>query len=706
MSQAHGGLFQPLKVVVSPYLPEEQIEEIYRAFLFGKEAHHNQTRVSGEPFIQHPIEVGCILGKMHMDYKTIVAAILHDTIEDTDTAREDIRVHFGEEVERLVEGVTKIEKIPAQNYEPTQADNMRKVLLAMTDDIRVIIIKLGDRLHNMKTLDALPPEKQRRIARETLDIYAPIALRFGMNKIRLELEELAFRYSYPWRHQVLSHHLNRARQHGRHTMSRIRQNFYRQLKKENINAEVTGREKHLYGIYAKMRRKKIPLKEISDLYAFRVITDSIQECYRALGAIHTSYKPLPGKFKDYIAIPKSNGYQSLHTVLFGPHGLPVEVQIRTREMEAVAESGIAAHWAYKSDDSSANGGRYRKLFGEWACNIMELQEHAGNPEEFMENLKVDLFPDQVFVFTPDGDIMKLPRGATVLDLAYTIHTDLGNHCCGAHIENRRCSTREILRSGQTVEVITSALTNPSPEWLDMAVTARARTRIRHYLKNIRLGKARQLGKDLLDRELNSLNKTLFSMDKETIAATASLYGLDDQDKLYETIGLGNIPATIVAHNMVSDKEQHGQKPELPPLTIKSSGNMVVSFARCCHPLPFDMIVAEFSPGRGLLIHRAKCRNRFSTGKRGNRIAVEWEEAIEGTFNSKLAIEVSNQPGVLAIVANSVASQNVNIVNVDIRDYKEMHTMLTFELEVSSVSQLTSVIHKMSEIPQVHNIRRL
>ncbi|MGV0005038.1 MAG: RelA/SpoT family protein, partial [Candidatus Porifericomitaceae bacterium WSBS_2022_MAG_OTU9] len=500
--------FQTLRITVSPYLPPEQIEEIHRAYLFGREAHLNQTRRSGGPFIKHPIEVGCILGRMHMDYKTIIAAILHDTIEDTDTAREDIRVHFGEEVEQLVVGVTKIGKIPSQNYASAQAGNLCKMLLAMTDDIRVILIKLSDRLHNMKTLDAMPQEKRQLISRETIDIYAPIALRLGMNKMRLELEELSFRHAYPWRHKVLSRHLQQARRHGKHLISRIRASLERRLKKENIEAGVVGREKHLYGVYAKMRRKKAPLREISDLHAFRIITSNIQECYLALGAVHSTYKPLPGKFKDYIAIPKSNGYQSLHTVLFGPQGLPIEVQIRSEEMEAVAESGIAAHWLYKSDPAAPPPNQHQKLLHEWMHNVMELQEESGGPEEFVENLKVDLFPDEVFVFTPNGDIIKLPRGATVLDLAYAIHTDLGHHCSGAHIENRRASMRQTLRSGQTVEVLTSPLTYPYPEWLDIAVTARARSRIRQYLKTLRVDTARKLGKELLERELTTFGKQL------------------------------------------------------------------------------------------------------------------------------------------------------------------------------------------------------
>ena len=694
-------------MAVSPYLPEEQIEEIYRAYLFGNQAHQNQTRRSGEPFIKHPVEVGCILGQMRMDYKSIIAAILHDTIEDTSTAKEDIRVDFGEEVEHLVDGVTKIEKIPSQNYASAHADTMRKMLLAMTDDIRVIIIKLGDRLHNMRTLEALPPPKRQRISRETLDIYAPIALRLGMNKMRLELEELAFRHAYPWRHQVLSHHLKSVRRQGKHLISRVRRTLLRQLEKEKINADIASREKHLYGVYAKMRIKKIPLREISDLYAFRIVTDSVQECYLALGAIHSAYKPLPGKFKDYIAIPKSNGYQSLHTALFGPNGLPIEVQIRTKAMEAIAESGIAAHWSYKSNDSTAATSSHHKLLHEWVNSVIELQEQAGDPEEFIEHMKIDLFPDHVFVFTPGGDIKKLPRGSTVLDLAYAIHTELGNHCSGAHIGNRRCSPREALRSGQTVEIITSALTYPLPEWLNIAVTAKARSRIRSYLKNLRTGKARQLGRDLLTRELSALGKSLPSQGSDVLAAAAKRHAQDSPEQLYEAIGSGDVPASIAARHMVPEGKFNDKAGAATvPLVIKDSGDMVISFAKCCHPLPFDSIVGEFSPGRGLLVHRIKCRNRGSNKNRGNSIAVEWEQSIAGVFSAKLDIEVRNQPGVLAVVTHSMADQGVNIVNVSIRDYKDMHTMLTFELEVGSVKQLDQVAAGLNKIPQVYNVKRL
>ena len=701
--------FNTLEKVVSGYLGQEDIKEIRRAYEFGSDAHGDQTRMSGEPYISHPLSVGCILGDMRLDRQTIVSAILHDTIEDTDTALSDLRQHFGPEVEHLVSGVTKLDKIRFDSHKAVQAGNLRKMLLAMTDDIRVVLIKLADRLHNMRTLSVLAPEKRRRIAKETLEIYAPIALRLGMNSMRLELEETAFQHAYPQRYKILEQHVRQARMKCKRLIARVLDALDTRLREERLNAVISGREKHLYGIYQKIRDKHIPFKDISDLQAFRVITESVPDCYLALGHIHNLYKPVPGRFKDYIALPKKNGYQSLHTVLFGPHSMPIEVQIRTADMDRMAETGMAAHWLYKTAGGAGSGRQApNEHVREWVRSVLDLQQAAGDPEEFLDHFKMDLFPDEVYIFTPDGDIRKLSRGATVLDMAYAIHTDIGHHCTGGRIEGSHKPLHAPLRSGQTVEILTSPLTQPGPGWLNCAVTARARAHIRQYLKGLKDGEARQLGKHLLNGELRVLSSSYGALPRQVVHDALKRHNLSDEKQLFEEVGLGNLPARLIARELVPDDGREAVADDEQPLLIRGTEGMVISFARCCHPLPGDPITGYMNPGRGVIIHRSSCGNvRDLHKQREDRLlTVEWAAKSErADFVAGLRVDVVNQPGVLAAVASAIASQGGDVTHVEIGDNREQYTTLRFDIVVRDTNHLQSMMHHLSRVPYVEKISR-
>ncbi|MBW3568114.1 MAG: RelA/SpoT family protein, partial [Proteobacteria bacterium] len=505
------------------YLPDDQVRDIQKAYDFGAIAHEGQKRLTGEPYITHPVAVAAILADMRMDRATIIAAILHDVLEDTPTAKTRVAEEFGEEVAQLVDGVSKLTQIKFRSKAEAQAENFRKMLLAMVQDIRVILVKLSDRLHNMRTLGVMPPAKRRRIARETLDIYVPIASRLGMNDFRLELEDLGFRNMYPQRYRVLARRMKKARGNQKEIVKTISSAFEGALGQENIYAEVRGREKHLYSVYKKMKEKSLSFDEVLDVYGFRIVVDKVDTCYRALGVVHNVYKPVPGRFKDYIAIPKTNGYQSLHTVLFGPNGVPIEVQIRTVDMDRIAEAGIAAHWLYKTGSQSSTSPEVRAR--EWLRSVMEMQKGSGNSLEFLENVKVDLFPDEVYVFTPQGDIRRLPRGATAVDFAYAVHTDVGNTCVAAKIDRRLAPLRTPLLNGQTVEVITAPNAKPNPAWLNFVVTAKARANIRHYLKNLKEEEAVELGRRLLDRALEAHKLRVKSVTEEQISAVLADFKL-------------------------------------------------------------------------------------------------------------------------------------------------------------------------------------
>jgi RelA/SpoT family (p)ppGpp synthetase len=686
------------------YLAPGQIDEVRRAYAFGARAHEGQRRMSGEPYISHPVAVAGILADMRMDAATIVAAMLHDVIEDTPTAKAEIATEFGAEVAQLVDGVSKLTQIRFQSRAEAQAENFRKMLLAMVEDIRVILMKLADRLHNMRTLGVMPPDKRRRIARETLEIYAPIAHRLGMNAMRLELEDLGFRALHPKRYRVLARQLKRERSHHKETVKQIAAVFRQALAREDIGADIAGREKHIYSIYMKMRLKRLPLREIMDMYGLRITVDSVDACYRALGIVHACYKPVPGRFKDYIAIPKGNGYQSLHTVVLGPRGIPVEIQIRTRAMDKIADSGIAAHWLYKSREAGTSAPEKRAR--EWLRGMLEMQKSVGDSVEFLDNVKIDLFPDEVYVFSPKGDIRRLPRGSTAVDFAYAVHTDVGNACVAARIDRHMTPLRTPLVNGQTVEIITARDAIPNPAWLDFVVTAKARANIRHYLKHLKRDKAISLGRRLLERVLAGYRTKLRKLPGEGIDAVLADFGLETFDDLMEQIGLGERLAPLVARRLLPEAARETDPDARGPLSIKGTEGMVVSLGRCCHPIPGDPIMGYLSAGRGIVIHRDSCRNLVDyRGQPDKWLAVQWEKDIGREFFVEIRCDVINQRGVLATVAASIAERGSNIDHVAAKERDGQTSALNFVFSVADRKHLARVIRHLRNMPQVLRITR-
>jgi GTP diphosphokinase / guanosine-3',5'-bis(diphosphate) 3'-diphosphatase len=685
------------------YLSTEQVEQVMRAYEFAAKAHEGQQRYSGEPYISHPVAVATLLAELKLDAQTLMAALLHDVIEDTGVPKQHIAELFGEEVAELVDGVSKLDKIEFRSRAEAQADSFRKMLLAMVGDIRVILVKLADRTHNMRTLWIMPPEKRRRIARETLEIYAPIANRLGMNAIRLELEDLGFRCLHPYRYRVLERALKKAQGNQRQVVQKIGKRFDAGLAEVHIDARVDGREKHIYSIYRKMREKKRALNEIVDVYGIRIVTDSVDNCYRSLGIVHKCYKPMPGRFKDYIAIPRVNGYQSLHTTLFGPGGLPCEVQIRTEDMDRVAESGIAAHWLYKSGSASAGQPQVRAR--EWLANLMEMEE-GGSSEEFLESVKIDLFPDKVYVFTPKGDIVRLPRGATCVDFAYAVHTGVGNRCVAARIDRRPVPLRTVLKNGQTVQIITARGASPNPAWVNFVVTAKARTAIRNFLKNLQRHEATDLGKRLLDNALREFKMSVRKVPDERMRATLDLLGCNNVLELYEQIGLGERMASLVARRLLPEEPGEPGAGQAAPLTIAGTEGMVVTYGRCCHPIPGDTIFGYLSAGRGIVIHRDDCGNLAEFRKQPDKwIAVEWERKLKRSFPVEVRAEVRNRLGVLAAVAANISSTETNIEHVQVVERDGDSSSLIFLLQVDGRDQLERVLRSIRAMPDVLSVTR-
>ncbi len=696
--------------LIGAYLDPHQIEEVLSAYQFSAKAHAGQQRQSGEPYIHHPLEVARILGEMRMDYQTLIAAILHDVIEDTPTAKDEIRKKFGKNIAELVDGVSKLTQIQFDSVEEAQAKNFRKMLMAMSNDIRVILVKLADRLHNMRTIGSLDPKKRERIVRETLGIYVPIAQRLGLNNIRLELEDLAFSTMYPMRYRILTNEVRKVRGHRKEVTSEIKNALRRRLRQEKLHSEILGREKHPYSIYRKMRQNKLIFSEVHDVYAFRILVEDVDTCYRALGVVHNLYKPVPGKFKDYIAIPKNNGYQSLHTVLFGPHGVHIEVQLRTHEMNDVAETGIAAHWRYKSDKKTGDrSGAHRKA-REWLQHIMEIQKTAGNPQEFLDNVKIDLFPDTIYVFTPKGEIIELPKEATAVDFAYAIHTAVGNTCTGARIDRRLAPLGTHLYSGQVVEVITSPNAYPTPGWLNFVTTAKARTAIRHYLKNLQKDEATALGLRLINRELDLFGYRYDQIQETKITALLDEYHLENCEALLTEIGLGNRIAPLIAKRLVGTgkipTQQYKNQYTAHPFSVKGTEGMVLHFPKCCYPIPGDPIIGFSSAGHGIVIHRQTCKNLTDYRDHPEKwIDVQWEHTINREFVTSIHMFARNQRGVLATVAAAISEQDANIVKVDIRDKDDRDTLLVFEIEVRNRQHLAQVIRRIRTIRHIANISR-
>ena len=701
-------LISDLMDLLESYLEPGQVREVYRAYLFGAEAHEGQHRMSGEPYIYHPIEVARILAGMHMDAASIIAGILHDVIEDTGTPKAAVCAEFNEEIAELVDGVSKLTQIKFESQAEAQAENFRKMMLAMVKDIRVILVKLADRLHNMRTLGVMRADKRRRIARETLEIYAPIANRLGMNQIRLELEDLGFAAMYPLRYRVLADAVRRARGNRKEILNKIESAIQHRLAQEDLQCRLLSREKHLYSLYKKIRDRVGSFTEVFDVYAFRVVVDSVDTCYRVLGMMHNLYKPVPGKFKDYIAIPKANGYQSLHTVLFGPYGVPIEVQIRTDDMDRVAESGIAAHWLYKSSSDKGGGNNAQTRAREWLRELLEMQRNAGNSLEFLENVKIDLFPDEVYVFTPAGDILELPRGATAVDFAYDVHTDVGNTCIAAKIDRRLAPLRTPLLNGQTVEIITATGAHPNPAWLNFVTTAKARSNIRHYLKNLQQDEAVELGQRMLDKALHNLSGSLAEVPDEELDRVMTECGFKSREALYADIGLGNRTAMLMARRLVpaGDEERPAVSDHSKPLAIRGTEGMVVHFARCCRPIPGDKIVGFISSGRGLVIHTETCKNLGELRSRPDKwIDVEWQPGIEGEFPAEIRVDVTNQKGVLATIAAEISETGSNIENVSIEERDGLDTALNFTITVKNRQHLARVMRCIRQLPNVMRISR-
>ncbi len=676
------------------YLAPDEISRVYDAYLLGAEAHQGQSRTSGEPYIYHPIAVARILAEMHLDSRTLIAAILHDVLEDTPISREELVTRFGEDVAVMVEGVTKIGQVEFDSKEEAEAENFRKMLLAMSRDIRVILIKLADRLHNMRTLESLKAEKQQRISRQTLDIYAAIANRIGMHTLAQELEDLSFRYLYPKRYKALSQEIRKITGNRRKTIEQVRETLVRGLGNKDIDAEVVGREKNVYSIYRKMQIKHLHFSDLGDLYAIRVVVDNRDECYRALGVVHDLYKPVHKTFKDYIAIPKANGYRSLHTQVFGRFGQRMEVQIRSREMHRVAESGVASHWRYKTQGNE--GETPQKLAQRWLFDLLNMQEDGGTPSEFLEHLKTDLFPDQVYVFTPKGDIKKLPKDATALDFAYAVHSDVGNHCVAAKVDREMVPLHHPLVSGNNVEVLTAKSAHPTPSWLNFCVSGKARSSIRNYLKQRREKDAVKLGRQLLNAALQQIGHKQRLRTEKKMWLLKRL-NMSDWNDLLEGIGTGTRLPMMVARQLFPEGE-YEIRDDSVPLPIHGAEGLMIGYAKCCRPIPGDDIVGHFSAGRGLVIHRAGCPNIDEQEKHPeNWLHVEWADKISGEFYADMRLYTVDRPGALARLAAAIAEQGSNINTVSVESKDGRHSTINFTISVSDRKHLAAIMRELKKL---------
>ncbi|MBS99203.1 MAG: bifunctional GTP diphosphokinase/guanosine-3',5'-bis(diphosphate) 3'-diphosphatase [Oceanospirillaceae bacterium] len=699
---------------LTEYLDLPQILQVRRAYFYAEQAHDGQRRKSGEPYVTHPLAVASVLSEMHMDHQSLMAAMLHDVIEDTEISYEGIEGQFGQSVADIVDGVSKLTHLEFETKAEAQAENFQKMVLAMAEDIRVILVKLADRLHNMRTLGAMPPVKQRRIARETLDIYSPIAARLGMRDLQVELEDLAFQAFYPMRSRYIRRAVVKARGQRRDIITQIEQAIQGRLDQEHLPGVVTGREKHLYSIYKKMKSERKAFSEIMDVFAFRVVTESVDDCYRVLGAVHNLYKPVPGRFKDYIAIPKANGYQSLHTDLFGARGITIEVQIRTREMDAVASQGIAEHSHYKVyGDSASAVGSYNRA-RKWVQGLLEMQRRAGDSMEFIEHVKKDLFPDEVYVFTPKGRILELPRGATPVDFAYAVHTDVGNSCVSCRINRRLAPLSEPLQSGQTVEVITTPRAQPNMAWLNFVVTGKARSSIRHFLKNQQRHESIELGRRLLNQFMANYGCGIDDIDPDKLTELLTEADLPALDDLLEDIGMGNRMAYVVARRLkpeTTEPESEAASPPGPagqrkPMAIQGAEGMVMHYAKCCHPIPGDTIVGHISSGRGLVVHRSDCRNiGYMRDDPEKCLYLEWSGAGDEEYPVALSLSVESQRGIIAQLAMAVASAGANLLKIDSGERDGQLYRVHLELMVFNRVHLAKVIKQLRRQATVNHVIR-
>ena len=689
------------------YLPPEELQIVRDAYLFSEQAHRGQFRLSGEAYITHPLAVAGAIAEWQMDVEGVVAALLHDVMEDTTVGKSEIAERFGKPVADLVDGLSKLDKIEFQSHEEAQAENFRKMLMAMARDLRVVLIKLADRHHNLQTMAAVRADKRRRIARETLEIYAPIASRLGLNKLFQELQDLSFQLIYPMRARVLARALKAARGNRRELLSRILEGIKGKLRDTGIEAQVFGREKSLYSIYRKMLEKRLSFSQVLDVYGFRVVVTDVPTAYLALGSLHALYKPVPGKFKDYIAIPKPNGYQSLHTTLIGPHGTPFELQIRTAAMDNVAQEGIASHWLYK--DGESFGAELQQKTTKWFHSLLDLQSTAGDTSEFFEHVKVDLFPHEIYVFTPKGKIIALPRGATPIDLAYAVHTDIGNHSVAAQINFTLMPLATELTNGDRVDVVTAADAHPSVAWLAHVKTGRARSKIRHYLKTAHSDESTALGEKMLDQELRALGVVASELPVSSWKSVLRDSGNKLIKEVYTDIGLGFRIAGVVARRLLAREEAPQPTDKRPAsLIIRGTEGMAVQFAPCCQPIPGDPIIGSIWKGKGLVIHTHDCPaiRKARSAKPTKWIDVEWEPEPGKLFSVRLRIMVQNTLGVLGRIATEISNSGTNIEHVNMDEkHPGLYTTLHFTVQVGSRTSLARLMRGLRRIPEVARISR-
>ena len=691
---------------LSDYLEPKQIEQINKAYEFANEAHSGQFRTSGDPYVSHPIAVANILSSFHMDVDSLSAAMLHDVIEDCGVPKKVIEQEFNKNVANLVDGVSKLDQLNTTSRTEVNAENFQKMILAMAKDIRVIVVKLADRLHNMRTIEYLDMDKQKRIAKETLEIYAPLAHRIGMNNVYRELEDLSFKVIYPTRYKRLRAALKKNRGGQERLLKKIKRTLEKKLLDQGIPAYVEGREKHIHSVYRKMKKNRRSFEEIMDVCAFKVIVDNPENCYKTLGVVHSIFKPIEGRFKDYISIPKSNGYQSIHTGVVGLDGQPTEIQIKTEEMNEMAENGIASHWLYKMGKGTETNPQ--KKARRWVASLLEMRNDFESSEDFIESVKTDIFPDEIYIFTPEGEIIQLAAGSTAIDFAYAVHTDIGNHCRGCRINRKLAPLSVPLESGQTVEILRDKFPQTSPAWLNFAVTSRARNNIRHYLSNLRISEAKKLGKKLLDQSLGALNVKLRHLEKEELRSALDALGVRSLNKLLEEIGLGKRVGNVVARQMISflDKETKDESTSTLALEITGTEGLVVNYATCCKPIPGDSVIGHFTTS-GLVVHQERCKNILSVREDPTQcFPVDWHEELERDFSTDIKILASDEPGLLATMASTITNSATNIESIQTQELDLGHIEFVLTLQVKGRDQLASVIRRLKALKNILSINRI
>ena len=692
---------------LSDYLTPKQIKQVEKAYKFASKAHSGQYRVSGEPYVSHPVAVTNILGTFGMDQDSLSAAMLHDVMEDSGIPKSIIKREFNKSVANLVDGVSKLDQLDISSTTEIQAENLQKMVLAMAKDIRVVVLKLADRLHNMRTINFLGRDKQLRIAKETLEIYANLAHRIGMNNVYRELEDLAFKTIYPTRYERLVSAVNKNRGGQKRLLKKINRSIEKKLLEQKIPSYIEGREKHIYSIYRKMKERRRSFEDIMDVYALKVIVDSPENCYKAIGAIHSLYKPIEGRFKDYISIPKSNGYQSVHTGVVGANGQPIEVQIKTQDMNEVAENGIASHWLYKSGNKSDSSPQMKAR--RWVAGLLEMRESYDNSKEFIDSIKTDIFPDEIYVFTPNGEIIEMAEGSTAVDFAYTLHTDIGNHCKACRINRKLAPLNASLESGQTIEIITEALPQTSPAWLNFTVTPRARNNIRSYLKKLKNSEAKKLGKKLLDSSLSAVRLNVKEMKREDLRRVLDGIGIRSLNRLLEEIGLGKRVGNVVARQFLGflKKRKTMKEDQVVPIEITGSEGLVVNYATCCRPIPGDSVIGHFTADRGLVVHQERCKNILSSKKDPSQcFPINWHDNLERVFSTQIKVIADDEPGLLSEISSSIANSGTNIESLSASESTPGIGEIVLLIQVTGRDHLAKLIRKLRRMKTVLSVTRI